>query len=156
MYLVTGISLLVRRNNDAFSCTYALLSRISSRSPAAHSAGSRYPTNTYVHIYVSIHAVFTHTYPTTITPTYQNTGRTTPRQKNQLARNPGQPGQPPRTSHPAVRNPEGWSSVGVHRPMEKAIEGVEAGREGRDYGSKLALGGSEETGKSPQLRRRVF
>jgi len=66
MYLVTGISLLVRRNNDAFSCIYALLSRISSRSPAAHSAGSRYSTNTYVHIYISIHTVFTHTYPTTI------------------------------------------------------------------------------------------
>jgi len=29
LYLVTGISLLVRRKNDTFSCTYALLTRIS-------------------------------------------------------------------------------------------------------------------------------
>jgi len=57
---------LSEKNNDAFSCSYALLTRISSRSPAAHSAGSMLSHHTDVHIYVSIHAIFTHTYPTTI------------------------------------------------------------------------------------------
>jgi len=66
LYLVTGISFLIRRittlspAHTHHSLAYLLACLL--HTPLVQ----RYPTNTDVHIYVSIHAVFTHIYPTTI------------------------------------------------------------------------------------------
>jgi len=66
LYLVTGISLLVRRitmlSPTHMHCLLECLLARLLHTPLVQ----RYPTNTDLHIYVSIHAVFTPTYPTTI------------------------------------------------------------------------------------------
>jgi len=66
MYLVTGISLLVRKKMMLyFLLAHYSLQYLLTRLPHTPLV-QRYPTNTDVHIYVSIYAVFTLTYPPTI------------------------------------------------------------------------------------------